>query len=155
MKGIYKYSIDYVDRRDAVCCGVTLFVVVSFFCFVFVFFVSTTRYYYGIHSSRDPSFNRSSICMRLDSHTQLPNNCLRPFLFCFVFLFFFLRRCRFFRVVLYHYCRFLFMMLYVVWRGRRMFFSLFRMVVFLPCDTGWIFYISLLCENSLNQSISQ
>ena len=34
-----------------------------------------------------PSFNRSSICMRPDSHTQLPNNCLP----CIVFLpFFFL-----------------------------------------------------------------
>ena len=30
-------------------------------------------------------FNRSSICMRPGSHTQLPNNCPCPLLFCFFF----------------------------------------------------------------------
>ena len=35
-----------------------------------------------------PIVIRSSICMRPDSHTQLPNNCLLPFfVFCFFFLF--------------------------------------------------------------------
>ena len=31
----------------------------------------------------------SSMCMRPDSHTQLPSNCLRPFLFSFIHLFLF------------------------------------------------------------------
>ena len=38
---------------------------------------------------RDPSFSRSLICTRFETHTQLAYNCL-----C---LFFLLRRCRFFR----------------------------------------------------------
>ena len=70
------------------------------FCFVFVFFSFT-----------EAAALRSSICMRPDSHTQLPNNCLRPFCFCFYFfLFLFLWGRRFSRIFLYHY-RFLF-----VWR---------------------------------------
>ena len=31
----------------------------------------------------------------------------------------------------------------------------FRMVFFLPCDHGLDFSISLLCENSINQSINR
>ena len=55
----------------------------------------------------------------------------------------------FFQVFLYHYYRFLF-----VWRVvRRTFFPLRMMVFFYLVTTGWIFYISLLCENSINQSI--
>ena len=50
------------------------------FCLVFVFFApSEAEAFCSI-------VFRSSICMRPDSHTQLPNNCLRLLPFCF-FLF--------------------------------------------------------------------
>ena len=56
-----------------------------------------------------PSFNRSSICMRADSHTELPHNCLRPIMF-FYFFYLFFGGVAFSVYFLYHF-RFLF-----VWR---------------------------------------
>ena len=86
------------------------------FCFVFVFLLSLKP---------RPSVNRSSICTRPDSHTQLPNNCLRHFHFlCLPFSCFF-GDIAFSRVFWYHY-RFLF-----VWGVRRTY-------VFPP--TGWCFF---------------
>ena len=59
---------------------------------------------------------RSSLYVRPDSHTLLPNNCLPPFsFFCFLFLFLFCR-CHFFRVIL---CTTT--VVFVVWRVRRTF----------------------------------
>ena len=58
-----------------------------------------------VHNQQRPNSSSvlcSSICMRLDSHTQFLHNCLRPFFFFFLFLW----RCRFFRVFLYHYVPF-------------------------------------------------
>ena len=56
------------------------------FCFVFVFFAFTEA------AALRSIVLRSSICMHPDSHTQLPNNCLRHFSFLFlsfcVFFFF-------------------------------------------------------------------
>ena len=62
------------------------FIVTCWACFLFCFFVKK-------NPSSGPSINhRSSICIRSDSHTQSPDNCLRPFLFMF------LSKCRFSRV---------------------------------------------------------
>ena len=82
--------------------------------------------------------------MRPDSHTQLPNNRLRPFSFLFLLFFCFFEDVAFFRVFLYHF-HFLF-----AWRLRRAFFS-----------SGWCFSTlwprtgslisDYLCENSINQ----
>ena len=59
-----------------------LSLVLRLFCFV-------PFSYFCFHWSRGPSFDRSSMCMRPDCHTQLPNNCLlRPFCCCCLFLFF-------------------------------------------------------------------
>ena len=46
------------------------------FCFVSVFLLSLKPGPFVLHSS---------ICMRPDNHTQLPENCLRPFLFLLFF----------------------------------------------------------------------
>ena len=90
---------------------------------------------------------RSLICARPDSHTQLPNNCL-GLLFIFVSSFFlFLWRCRFFPsifVPLPPFCLCMVESTYLLFP--------FRMVFFYLVTTGWIFYISLLCKNSINQS---
>ena len=75
----------------------------------------------------------ASVCMRPDSHTQLPNNYLRTF--SFLFLTFFLSwRCRFFRVFLYHY-RFLCM------ESTSYGFPL-RIAFFYLVTTGWVFFTS-------------
>ena len=87
------------------------------------------------------SFNRSPIYMRPDSHTHLPNNCLRPFSFLpLIFLFG--------DVVFYEYfCTITVFSLY----GEHVvcFFLPDGVVYFVT--TGWIFYTSL-CDNSINQS---
>ena len=67
-------------------------------------------------------------------------------LFLFLIIFFLSLFPRFF--FWYHF-RFLF-----VWRVRRTFFP-FGWYFFYLVTTGWIFDISLLCENSINQSINQ
>ena len=115
-----------------------------FFVFVSFSFSSPSCF----HGSRGPSLNRSLICMRPDSYTQLPNSCLRLFLFWFLSFFLSHWRYRFFRVILYL-CRFLF-----VQRVRRTFFFPFRTVFFYFVATSWILYISL-CDNSINQSVNQ
>ena len=48
-------------------------------CFVFVFLL------FFLLKPRPFLFNSSSICTRLDCHTQLPNNCLCPLLFLIIF----------------------------------------------------------------------
>ena len=47
-------------------------------CFVFLF-----RFRFRLYAFIEAAALRSIVrlCMRLDSHTRLPNNCLRPFLF--------------------------------------------------------------------------
>ena len=64
--------------------------------FLFFWFVEAMLHFSGVfvsflsfcfHRTRDPLFSRSSICMRPSRHTELPNNCLRPFRFrLFLFL---------------------------------------------------------------------
>ena len=87
--------------------------------------------------------------MTIHTHTCAPtatrsnNNCLRAFLFSFLW------RCRFFRLFLYHY-RFLF-----VWRVCPYVFSFRNVVFYLFVTTGWIFDISLSCDNSINRSINR
>ena len=94
---------------------------------------------------------RSSICMRPDSQTQLPNNCLRPFSFLLLW------RCRFFRADLC--CRFLFASWRVCMESTSYVFP-FRMVFFYLVTTGWNFYsriqsITPAINPAINQSINQ
>ena len=109
------------------------------FCFVFVFSISLkprplVRSFFVFRYGYAPAATRSY----LTTIWVLFCSCL--------FFFFFLWRCCFFRVCWYHY-RFL-----IVWRVRRTFF-LFQMVFFYLMTTDdWIFEISLLCDNSINQS---
>ena len=108
---------------------------VCFCCFVFIFFAF-------IEGAALHSTVLRYACMRPGGQTQLliPYNCLCPLLFCFFSI---LERCRFFRVC----CTITVSSLsygeYVVR------FSLPN-GVFAPRDHGLNFYISLLCENSIN-----
>ena len=89
----------------------------------------------SFHRSRGPSFNRPSICRRLNSHTcYFPPP---PFVYLEMSLF---------PSIFGYHSRFLY-----VWRVRRTVLS-FRIVFFYLVTTGWIFYISF-CENSINQLI--
>ena len=62
-------------------------VMTSFSGVTFVLFRSVFVFLLSL-GTRGPSFNRSSICMRPGSHTQLPDNCQLSF-FCFCFFLFF------------------------------------------------------------------
>ena len=74
--------------------------------FVFIFFVCFVLFCFCLFTFTKAAALRSIVlrymcdytCMRPDSHTQLPNNCLRPFLLSFLFVSFFVWICRFFRV---------------------------------------------------------
>ena len=76
------------------------------------------------------------ICRRPDSHT-----------FLFLFL-----RCRFFRVFFVPLFPLYLVLVYCI--ESTSYVLSFRMVFFYLVTTGWIFGISLLCENSTNQSIN-
>ena len=91
-------------------------------CFVFVFFAFTRA------AALRSIVLCSSICMRPDSHMQLPNNCLRPFSFLFLPFFLFLWTCRFFRV----FFSISAFSLYVEYVVR----SFLPDGIFLPCDHG-------------------
>ena len=79
--------------------------------------------------------------MRPDSHTQLPNNCLRPFLFLFLGDVAFSEY--FCTIAAFSLCT----------ESTSYVFS-FRMVFFYLVTTGWTFDVSS-CENSINQSTLQ
>ena len=63
--------------------------VLSFFgvTLMFPLFCYGSFSYFCFHRIRGPSPNSSSICLHLDSHTQLPSNCLCPLFLCFFFVF--------------------------------------------------------------------
>ena len=91
----------------------------------------------------------SLICMRPDSHTQLPNNnCLRPFSFLFHPFFCFFGDVAFSD----YFCTITFWSLY----GEYVVRFFFSDDVFLPCEHAWagFFNISLLREISIKQSIN-
>ena len=123
--------------------------IVFLWCYVCFVFVSFSSFAFTEAAALRLVVLRSSICMRPDNHTQLPNTCLCSFCchFCF-FLFLFLWRCHVFRIFLnrYRFSRCMEITSYV--------FS-FQMVFFYLMTMGWIFDISLLCDNSINQSIVQ
>ena len=91
---------------------------------------------------------RPSMCMRPDSHTQLPNNCLCPLWFFFLWFFFCLFGDIAFSV---YFCTIAVFSLYGEYFLR---FSLPDCVFFDLASTDCFFYINF-CENSINQSIHQ
>ena len=90
-----------------------------------------------------PSFNRSSICMRPGSHTQLPNNCLRSF-FIIVSSFFVFLEVSLFPSILVP----LPFSLCTESTGTSYVFP-FRMMFFYLVTTGWISDIDIICESSI------
>ena len=101
------------------------------FCFALFSFSSLC-----VRRSRGPSFNRPSVCRRPDSHT------------CFFLSFSF---CLFGDVA---FSEFFFVPLPLSpLYGEYVVRSFLPNGVFYVVGTGWIFYIGLLCENSINQSI--
>ena len=90
---------------------------------------------------------RYSICMRPDSHTQLPNNSLRDFSFLFVPFLWFFGDVTFSE----YFVPFPFSLLFY---GEYVVCFPLPGGVFYVATTGWIFDISL-CENSINQSINK
>ena len=114
--------------------GVTLVL----FCVVFVHFTFTEA------TALLPIFLRPSIYMRPDSHTQLPNNCLRPFSLLFLsFL------CFFGDVA---FSEYFYTITVLSFYGEYVVRFSLPGGVFLPCDHGLDFDISL-CETSISQSI--
>ena len=93
------------------------------FCFVYVFFAFTEA------AALRSNVLRSSICVRSDNHTQIPNNyCLRPFSFLFLPFFCFFGDVAFSE----YFCTITLFSLY-----RRSVVSFFLPDgVFLPCDHG-------------------
>ena len=115
-------------------CILRVDVVFSFPGFTFAFFLFFF-FHFSFRRSRGPSFNRSAICMRPGSLTQLPNN--RLYLLSVLFV----GRCRLFRVL----C--VIAVSSFVWR-----YVFFPDGVFLLCGHELDFAISLLCDSPINQS---
>ena len=114
------------------CCLSLLVLPLFCFCFVFVFIEATALRSTVLRCVCTPTATRSHL-----------TTVWVFFVFVYFFLFFlFLWRCRFFRVFLYR-CRFLCMesTLYVLLPNG----------VFLSCDHGMDFGISLLCDKSTNE----
>ena len=106
--------------------------------------------YFCFHWSRGPSFNRSSICMRPDSHSQLPidNSCLCPFVFACLF-FVSLEILLFPSIFV---ALLPFPLSNCIDRRESTSYQYvfpFRMVFCYLVTTDWIFYISLICEDSI------
>ena len=114
------------------------------FCFVFVSFIFAFTEAAALRSI----VIRSSIYMRPRQQHAVTTVCVL-FRFYFFLSSFFRWRSLFFRVFLNHYHRFSLRM------ESTSYVSSFRMVFFYLVITGWIFDISLSCENSINQSINQ
>ena len=85
--------------------------------------------------------------MRPDSH-KLPNNCLRPFLFLFLYYVYYVSLELSLFLIFFVPLQFSLCM-----ETTSSYVFSFRMVFFYLVTTGWIFYISL-CENSIKKSQS-
>ena len=132
-----------------------------FFGIMFVLFCFVSFSFFFFNWSRGPSFHRSLFFNMHAPRQPLEVAAVCAFSrFCF-FLVLFLWRCRLSRVFLYHY-RFSL----CVWRVRRTLFpsgwclkksqnaprpSEHPPVLFYLVTTGWVFDISLLCENSIKK----